>query len=452
MLEWIGRLWGAAMVALLTGTGVWFTTATGWMQLRHGVTVVRLTLGSLLHPRRGDAGEVSPFRAMTAALGGTMGTGNVAGVATALVAGGPGAIFWMWVSAFFGMMTKYAEVVLAVHYRERAPDGSWRGGPMTYMRQGLGAPWLAVLFSFCCVLASLGVGSAAQVHSMASALESSFAIPLPVTGLITGVAVALVISGGFGRISSFTLGAVPLMSLFYLGCGGLVLWMNRQNLPQAFGLIFRCAFCPQAALGGAGGYTLARAISLGVARGVFTNEAGLGSAPMAHASSSTTSPVEQGMWGIFEVFVDTLVVCTFTALIILSSGPLWQSGLNGAALTSAAFRLRLGDWGGQVVAVALVCFAFTAVISWAYYGQRAVEDLTGGSIYWVKIYRAVYILVTALSPVLALDTVWKISDLFNSLMALPNLLALLWLGRVVTRLTRHYFSSSRQPFTSAGRE
>lgn len=444
LLEWnelLGALlWGPAMVAFMMGVGVRFTLGTGWLQVRRFGTVLRRTAGSIFSRRRESAGGVSPFQAMTTALGGTMGTGNVAGIATAIVAGGPGAVFWMWVSAFFGMMTKYAEVVLAVHYRERAPGGGWQGGPMTYIQKGLGAGWLAAFFSFCCMLASFGMGSATQVHSMAAALQSRFQIPTAVSGLAAGVMVALVIVGGIGRISSFTQAAIPLMSLFYMICGGMVLWQNRAQVPGALEMIFQCAFTPQAALGGAGGYTLAQAVRMGVSRGVFTNEAGLGSAPIAHASADTDSPVEQGMWGIFEVFADTMVVCTFTALILLSSGPLWLSGLDGSALTAAAFQRSLGPWGSAVVAISLVCFALAAIIGWAYYGQRAVEHLTGGSSKAVGLYRGAYVLVTVLAASMDLETVWEVADTLNGLMAVPNMLALLALGGVVTRLTREYFS------------
>ena len=431
-------LWGPVMVALIVGVGVRFALGTGWMQLRHGGQILRSTVGSLFTPT-GARGGVTPFGAMTAALAGTMGTGNVAGIATAIVAGGPGAVFWMWVSAFFGMMTKYGEVVLAVHYREAAPAGGWQGGPMTYIRRGLKMPWLAAAFSFFCVLASFGVGNAAQVNSMAAALEAQFHLPAILVGVAAAIAVALVTVGGIGRISSFTQAVIPLMSLLYLCCGSVVLWQNREQLPQAAAMIFQCAFAPRAALGGAGGYTVAQAVRLGVSRGVFTNEAGLGSAPIAHASAGTDSPVEQGMWGIVEVFADTMLICTFTALVILSSGTLWQSGLDGAALTAAAFRQGLGRWGSAVVALSMVSFALAAIIGWAYYGQRAVEELSGGSRIAVGAYRCAYGAVTVLGAVLPLQTVWQASDIFNALMAAPNLLALMALSGVVFRLTREYF-------------
>ncbi|MEA5012662.1 MAG: sodium:alanine symporter family protein [Angelakisella sp.] len=437
-----GVLWGPATIALLLGAGLWFSVGTGWMQLRRPGLVLRKTIGTLFKPKnKRDKNGVSPFQAMTAALGGTMGTGNIAGIATAIVAGGPGAVFWMWVSAFFGMMTKYAEVVLAVHFRERTPGGGWRGGPMTYIQKGLGASWLAVFFSVSCVIASLGTGSSTQVHSMATALKSRFGIPPLLCGIITGIVVGLVILGGIGRISSFTEKLIPFMSLLYLACGCYVLWCNRSAVPDAFFSIFRYALSPRAAVGGVGGYTVARAIRLGVARGIFTNEAGMGSAPIAHASSDTKSPVEQGMWGIFEVFADTIVVCTLTALVLLSSGDLWLSGLDGSELTAAAFEGAMGGFGSAMVAVSLVCFALAAIIAWAYYGQRAVEYLTGGSTAAVGFYRLAYVAATVWASTLDLHTVWGLADVLNGFMLLPNLLALLALGPTVLRLSREYLSS-----------
>lgn len=433
-------LWGPATVVLMIGVGLRFTIGTGWLQVRHFNRVLGQTVGSLFIRHGYKVDGVSPFQAMTAALGGTMGTGNVAGIATAIVAGGPGSVFWMWISAFFGMMTKYAEVVLAVYYRERRPGGGWQGGPMTYISKGIGSPLLAGIFSLFCILASFGMGSVTQVNSMAAALQSRFQISPWISGIVAGVVVALIIMGGIDRISVITQAAIPILSLFYMICGGMVLWQNRSALPHAIGLIFYSAFSPKAALGGLGGYTLVQAVKLGVARGVFTNEAGLGSAPIAHAAADTVSPVEQGMWGIFEVFADTIVVCTFTALILLSSESLWSSSLDGAALTAAAFETALGPWGSAVVAISLVFFALAAIVGWAYYGQRGVEYLTGGSAMAVNLFRGTYALVTVLGAALPLEAVWQLADTAGGLMAIPNLIALMALGGVVIRLTKEYFS------------
>lgn len=425
------------MLVFMMAVGVSLTLRTGFFQFRRLPSVLRHTIGTLFEGRgRRDQSGISPFQAVSTALAATLGTGNIAGVATALVAGGPGAIFWMWASALFTMMTKYAEVALAVLYRERDSQGLYRGGPMYYIQKGLQLPWLGVVFAVCCVLASFGIGNLTQVHTMAHGLQQSFHIPAGVTGAVTAVAVCLVIVGGIRRVGSFTQVLVPLMALLYMGAGALVLARNAQGVPATFLLILRSAFSPQAAAGGVSGYGVMRAIRFGLARGVFTNEAGLGSAPMAHASADTKGPVEQGMWGIFEVFADTVVMCGFSGLVILSAGDLWMSGLDGAALTSAAFTQALGPAGGWVVSISMVFFAFSSILGWAWYGECALGWLTGGSRFWLIVYRLLYVGATALGAGAALDLVWNLSDLLNGLMVLPNLLAILCLSGQVVRLTR----------------
>lgn len=428
-------LWGPGTILLVVGTGVWFSVGTRFFQLRCLPRICRETVGSLLR-KGGATGGVTPFQAVATALAGTMGTGNIAGVATAIVAGGPGAIFWMWVSALFGMMTKYAEVVLAVQYRRREPNGTFSGGPMAYIEDGLGRPLLSFFFSACCVLASFGIGNATQVHSAAAALQGSFGIAPLVTGAVAAILTALVLMGGIKRIGRVAESTIPLVSLFYLAGGGLVLWINRASIPAAFGMIFSSAFTPMAAAGGVGGYSVMTALRVGVARGIFSNEAGLGSAPMAHACANTKSPAAQGCWGIFEVFADTLLVCTFTAMIVLTSGGLWRSGADGSALTAAAFRMGLGQAGEWIVALSLACFALATLFCWGYYGERGVVALTGGSRGWVLVYRLVFVAVALLSPTLDLALVWNASDLLNGLMALPNIFAILSLSGEVFALTK----------------
>ena len=429
------------MVILLVGAGLWLSVVTGFFPLRRCGTVARVTLGTLLPGRgkdRGGEDGISPFQAVSTALAGTLGTGNIAGVATAIVAGGPGAVFWMWVAALLGMSVKYAEVLLAVEYRIRDKNGRWQGGPMEYMSRGLGMPGLAAVFSALCVLASFGIGNATQVGSVAQTMAQDFSVPPLVTGLGMALVVGLVMMGGLTRIGAFAQTFVPRMALLYLGAGGLVLAKNAAQIPQALGLILRCALSPSAAAGGAAGYTLQRAIHFGVARGVFTNEAGLGSAPIAHAGAAAEGPVQQGCWGIFEVFVDTILMCGFTALIILTGGSLWQSGLDGAALTSAVFSQSLGPVGGWVVSVSLLFFSFSTVLGWGYYGERGVGYLTGDNDLAIKAYRVLYLLVMAVTALASPAFLWEMSDLLNAAMMAPNLIAVVGLWRVVRRRTREH--------------
>ena len=433
------------MVFLLAGAGLWLSAATGFLPIRHPLTVLRCTLGSLFRRQKGPREGVSPFQAVSTALAGTLGTGNIAGVATAIVAGGPGAVFWMWVSALLGMATKYSEVLLAVEYRVKDRQGRWQGGPMEYMERGLGMPWLAAVFSVCCVLCSFGIGNAAQVGSVAQAMARDFSVPPLLSGAAMALAAGLVMMGGLRRIGAFAEKFVPFMALFYLGAGALALWQNRAQLPGAFALILERAFTPGAAAGAAAGYGLRRAVHFGVARGIFTNEAGLGSAPIAHGGAQALGPAQQGCWGIFEVFADTIVMCGFSALIILSGGDLWLSGLDGAALTSAVFSQALGPAGGWVVSISILFFAFSTVLSWGYYGERAVGYLTGGSSAAALLYRLCYLAVMVLAAPARLTLVWGLSDLLNGAMMVPNLIAVLALTPVVRRRTREFLRGGRNP-------
>ena len=431
-------VWGVPMLVLLIGTGVYFTAKTHLFQLRHMGLWLRKTLFSCLtgEARRKSSGGVSPFGVMCTALAATVGTGNIAGVATALTIGGPGAVFWMWISAFFGMMTAFAENTLGMLYRERGKDGAWRGGPMMYLKKGLHSPFLAGAFALFCVLASFGIGNMSQCNSIAGGLRGVFGVPPQVTGLVTAVLLGAVLLGGLGRISRVTETLVPFMALFYMGGALFVLWYFRANLPQACGQIFSAAFDWRAGMGGAAGYGMMQAIRIGVSRGVFSNEAGLGSSVMVHAAADAKEPCEQGMWAVFEVFFDTIVMCTVTALVILSSGvynemlyslaagtPLLDRLLTGAQLTAAAFSAALGPLGGGFVATSLALFAFSTLLGWSYYGQRAAEYLLGAQA--VPVYKALFVAAAAVGCVMRLDLAWALSDTFNGLMALPNLAGVL---------------------------
>ena len=406
--------------------------------------MLQATLRSFFRRRSGKEEGITPFQAVSTALAGTLGTGNIAGVATAIVAGGPGAVFWMWCSALLGMATKYAEVLLAVEYRIRDREGRWQGGPMEYLARGLGMPWLAGIFCLFCALASFGIGNATQVGAVAQTMAQDFGLPPFLTGCALALLAGLVMMGGLRRIGAFTAAFVPLMALLYLGTGALVLVKNAAAIPDALSLIFRCAFTPQAAAGGAAGYTVRQAVHFGVARGVFTNEAGLGSAPIAHAGAAARGPVEQGCWGILEVFVDTILMCGFTALIILSGGELWRSGLDGAALTSAVFTAALGPLGGRVVSLSILLFAFSTVLGWGYYGERAIAWLTGERRWTVTLYRLCYLLVMVLAAPARLTLVWSLSDLLNGAMMVPNLIGVMALWRVVRGRTLEWEISRKK--------
>lgn len=436
-----GLVWGPYMLVLLVGTGVFFSVRTKFLQVGKFGYAMRETLMKMF--KKGEAkadGDITPFQALSTALAATIGTGNIAGVATAIALGGPGAVFWMWVSAFFGMLTKYAEVVLAIRYREKNAEGNWVGGPMYYIAKGLGnkgGKVLAILFSAFGALAAFGIGNMVQSNSVASALHASFNIPTWVTGLVLAIAAGLVIIGGIKRIAQVTEKIVPFMAVFYIVGALIVIFVNIGGLPAAFALIFKHAFTPSAAVGGFAGAAVMVAMRRGIARGVFSNEAGLGSAPIAHAAAQTDHPVRQGMWGIFEVFVDTIVICSLTALAILSSG-VWTSGASGAALTTAAFNSGLPGIGGYIVAIGILFFAFSTILGWAYYGEKCAEHILGPKVKWF--YRGLWIPMVVIGSVMSLHLIWDIADTLNGLMAIPNLIGLLALSGVVIKLTKEFFA------------
>lgn len=433
-------VWGPVMLLLLVGTGVYFTFRTNFLSIAKLGYVLKNTIMKMFDKSRVGEGEITPFQALATALAATVGTGNIAGVATAIAIGGPGAIFWMWISAIFGMTTKFAEVVLAINFREKKDDGRYVGGPMYYIEKGMGKKWkwLAVLFALLGALAAFGIGNMVQANSVAASLEATFGINKLVSGILLAIAAAAVILGGLKRIAQVTERLVPIMAVFYIIGALIIIILNVGKLPAAFGMIFGSAFTGSAAVGGFAGSTLMIAMRRGVARGVFSNEAGLGSAPIAHAAATTDHPVRQGLWGIFEVFADTLVICSLTALSILVTG-VWNSGETGAALTTSAFNQGLPGPGGVIVAVGILLFAFSTLLSWAYYGERCAEYFLGSKVNMV--YRILWIPFIVIGAIGGLEFIWDLADTLNGLMAIPNLVALLVMSGIVVKLTKDFFAN-----------
>ncbi|WP_280563846.1 sodium:alanine symporter family protein [Chromohalobacter sp. 48-RD10] len=433
-------VWGPLMLILLLGVGVYLQLGLKLMPIR------KLKAGfSLLWKGRkaekGDEeeGEISPFNALMTSLSATVGTGNIAGVATAIFLGGPGAVFWMWITALVGMATKFSEAVLAVRYREVDAAGEHVGGPMYYIRNGLGKKWtwLGGLFAFFGAIAAFGIGNTVQSNSVADGLSESLGMPHWLTGVIIMLLAGAVILGGIKRIAKVAGKLVPVMAVAYIVCGLLVLIINVDHVGAALGLIFGHAFTPVSAAGGFAGAAVAKAIQYGVARGVFSNEAGLGSAPIAHAAAQTKNPVRQGLVAMLGTFIDTIIVCSITALAILTSAE-WTSGETGAALTAMAFNGALPGIGQYVVSFALAVFAFTTILGWAFYGEKCFEYLFG--VASIKIYRVVYIVAILVGAVAPLEFVWLMASVFNAMMAIPNLIALALLSPVVFKLTSDHFA------------
>ena len=442
--------WGPPMLGILGVTGVLLTLGLVFMPWRKVGYGFRLLFDK--DGATGD-GEVKPFNALMTALSATVGTGNIAGVATAIALGGPGAIFYMWLIALFGMATKYAEAVCAVTYREQDATGRYVGGPMYYLRNGVGefAPelgkWLGLAFAIFGAVAAFGIGNAVQVNSMAAALDNSFGVPEWVTGVVVAALVGVVVIGGIRRIGDVAGKLVPAMIVLYLGAALLILAINVTAIPEAIGLIFTHAFTPAAATGGFAGAAVAAAVRFGIARGVFSNESGLGSAAIAHAAAQTNSPVRQGIIAMLGTFIDTLVVCTMTALVILTSGA-WTmtgsdgGGLTGAVLTSTGFETSMA--GGQyIVTVALAVFAFTTILGWSYYGERCWQYLFKENS--LVIYRALWVAAALAFANVKVDLVWNLADTLNGLMAVPNLIGLLLLAPMVFKVTRQYFEDLGKP-------
>ena len=437
--EWVnGYVWGLPMIVLLIGTGLLLTILTAGAQFRYLPFALKEVLGKLF--QTGTApGSVSPFQAVATALASTVGVGNIAGVATAISIGGPGALFWLWVSGVLGMCTKYSEIVIALHYREKDSEGIVRGGAMYILKNGLGMPWLGSVFAGLVALAAFGIGNMVQSNSVAHSLEDSFGVDPMLTGIVLVIVTAVVIVGGIKRIGEVTEILVPFMALFYLGGAFVILVRYASQLPGALQLVFDGAFSGTAATGGFAGSTLMMALRVGVARGLFSNEAGLGSAPMVHSAARTDHPVRQGMYGIFEVFVDTILVCTTTGLAIIATG-VWNSGATGAALAGAAFSTGLpGTWGNIVVTVSLVLFAYSTVVGWSYYGETGIVYLLGPKA--VRPYRFLWLVFIYLGAIGSLSAVWGVADTLNGLMAVPNLVAVLVSIPLLLRLQREFFAT-----------
>lgn len=433
-----GLVWGPLMLVLILGTGLFLMLYLKFVPLRQLGPGFRLMWQGRVKGEEGT-GEISPFQALMTTLAATVGTGNIAGVATAIFLGGPGALFWMWITALVGMATKYCEVVLAVHYREKDARGEHVGGPMYAFRNGLGRKWawLGGAFALFGGLAGFGIGNMVQVNSMAHALETTFSVPVWVTGLVTMLLTGLVILGGIRRIGQVAATLVPFMCIAYILAALVVLIINVDAIPGALALIIEHAFSPIAATGGFAGAAVMAAIRYGVARGIFSNEAGLGTAGIAQAAGTTDNPVRSGLIGMMGTFIDTIIVCSMTGLAIICSG-VWTSGSSGAALSAAAFESAMPGYGAVILSLALVIFAYTTILGWSFYGEKCWEFLVGVKAIWP--FRVVWVLAVPIGALTHLDLAWLIADTLNGLMAIPNLISLLVLSPVVVRLTRDYFA------------
>lgn len=444
-------IWGVPAMVCIFGVGLYLSIRTNFLQIRKFPYAIKTTLGRIFRKRDASDGAITPFQAVCTALAATVGTGNIAGVAGAIAIGGPGAIFWMWVSALFGMCTKYAEVTLAVHYREINANSELVGGPMYYIKNGLSKKWhwLAYLFAAFGVLTVFGTGNATQVNTITTAInsallnynvisESAVSTSNLIIGIIIAILIAMILLGGIKRIGHVTEKLVPFMALLYILLGLGVILLNIQNVPAVFASIFRGAFQPRAVTGGIV-LSMFTSLKKGVSRGIFSNEAGLGTGSIAHACADTKKPVKQGMFGIFEVFTDTIVICTLTALVILCSGVAVDYGkAAGAELTILGFTSTYGSWVSIFTAVAMCCFAFSTAVGWGLYGARCIEFLFSEKV--IKPFMVIYSLVAILGATANLGLMWSIAETFNGLMAIPNLIALFLLSGTVVKLTKEYFA------------
>lgn len=449
-------IWGVPAMVCIIGVGLWLSVRTGFIQLRKFPYAIKTTLGRMFRKKDASDGTITPFQAVCTALAGTVGTGNIAGVAGAIAIGGPGAAFWMWCSALLGMCTKYAEVTLAVHFREKSAGGEWLGGPMYYIKNGLGRRWqgLAVLYAVFGVLTVFGTGNATQVNTIKAAIDTALlefgvvgAGSLPALNLGIGILVAMIVAmvllGGIQRIGKVSEKLVPLMALLYILLSVGVVALNLPRLPEVLASIIKGAFDPRAVTGGVVG-SVFLSMQKGVSRGIFSNEAGLGTGSIAHACADTKKPVAQGMFGIFEVFADTIVICTLTALVILCSGtPVQYGAAAGAELTISGFTATYGGWASLFTAVALCCFAFSTILGWGLYGSRFVAFLFRSDKV-VRPFLVVYSFVAILGATVDLGLLWSIAETFNGLMSIPNLIALLLLSGTVVRLTKEYFAKKAE--------
>ena len=451
-----GVVWGTFGIALLLLAGILMTVINRGFQFTHIALWLKKTIGAIFRDRHITAHtgksskSISQFQSLCTAMAATIGTGNLVGVASAIVLGGPGAIFWMWVMALFGMMTNYSENVLGIFFRKRSESGEWRGGAMYYLKYGFGGykgmkqagAVLAVIFSAFCLLASFGIGNMSQVNSIAGNMESAFSIPSWVTGIVLALIACVVILGGLKRVANVAEKLVPFMALLYIAGALIVILVHAEAVPAVFKAIFRGAFAAKAAGGGIVGYGIKQAITMGFKRGAFSNEAGLGSSVMVHSSSNVKEPVQQGMWGIFEVFADTIIVCTLTALVVLSSGVVdLESGAvisknDGAGLVGEAFSTVFGGVGAQFIAIAILLFAFSTVLGWSHYGATAWQYLFGEKT--LLIYKAAFLVMIFFGCTMSLNLAWDLSDTFNGLMMIPNLIGVISLSPLIGRITKNY--------------
>lgn len=444
-------VWGVPAMICIIGVGLLLSIRTGFLQIREFPYMLRVTIGRMFHKKEAREGAMTPFQAVCTALAATVGTGNIAGVAGAIAIGGPGAVFWMWVSALLGMCTKFSEVTLAVHYREKNEKGDYVGGPMYYMKNGLGKNfvWLAFLYSALGILTVFGTGNATQVNTITAAVNSALlnygvisesmksAVNLGVGILIT-VVVLLVLVGGIRRIGMVTERLVPFMAVLYVVLGLGVMILNAEKVPGVFAMIVQSAFSPAALTGGVVG-SMFTSMKRGVSRGIFSNEAGLGTGSIAHATADTKEPVRQGYWGIFEVFADTIVICTLTAMVILCSGvKIGYGEAAGAELTISGFTSVYGSWVSIFTAIAMCCFAFSTIIGWGLYGTRCCEFLFGTK--YNRVFMVIYSLMAIVGATMDLGLLWSLADTFNGLMAIPNLVALFLLSGTVVKLVKEYHS------------
>lgn len=433
-----GLIWGPWIIFTLVGIGIYFTVGTKFIQVKRFGYILRETLGRMFDKESDIEGEgtLTPFQAVTTALASTIGVGNIVGVATALAMGGPGAIFWMWISAFFGMSTKYAEIVLSIAFREKTPDGSFIGGPAHYMKKGLNSNILAVVFTVALALTCLG-GNMVQSNAIASNVSSLFGLNSYVVGIILVILVSIVSIGGITRLGKVTEKLVPFMAVFYIIGGIIVIGLNIGQVPATFALIFKSAFTPVAAGGGVAGFSVMTAMRYGISRGLYSNEAGQGTAPIVHATAKTTHAAKQGMWGVTEVFVDTFVVCTITALAILLSGVI-DTGESPAVLASLAYGSIVPAFR-YVVGISLILFAYSTIITLSYYGESLSTFLGGEK--WGKAYRYIYLPFTIIGAVGGLKTIWSVVDVLLGIGVIPNLIAIVLLSPKVFELTKDYFGS-----------
>ncbi|MCY7129514.1 alanine/glycine:cation symporter family protein [Streptococcus mutans] len=435
-------VWGAPLLVLLVGTGIYLSTRLRLLQ------VLKLPLAfKLIFAEDKGEGDISSFAALATALAATVGTGNIVGVATAIKAGGPGALFWMWIAAFFGMATKYAEGLLAIKYRTKDANGEVSGGPMYYIINGMGKKWkpLAIFFALAGILvAFLGIGTFSQVNSITASLKNSFNWSQQIVSILIAIVVAVIIFGGIQSIAKVSEKLVPFMAAAYIIATLIVIFMHYNHIIPAIEQVFSGAFTGTAAVGGFAGAVVKEAIQNGIARGVFSNESGLGSAPIAAAAAKTHEPAEQGLISMTGTFIDTLVICTLTGLSILVTGKWTVKGLEGAPLTQSAFATVFGNIGVLVLTLCLVLFAFTTILGWSYYGERCFEFLFG--VKHINIYRSIFIIMVALGGFLELDLIWTIADIVNGLMAIPNLIALLALSPIIIAETRNYFKRKNKSF------